>query len=537
MEKEIDNIPINVSARILRHISRGIYRTPAGALKELVSNAHDAGAKKITINTDFPIFEKITITDNGSGMSSDNFKLIISNIGLSDKTAGREFTIPGTNTKRKVIGHYGIGMLAIGQLCKTVTITSKVENEKEGFEAIIDFDDFEVTKIDDIERASIKDETDLETKDKKLSEYASEKDKKFPIGKCRITKLKYNDNDKSEHFTRLELQQVRGFVQKKLSGSLLEKYSDLYLEPNYSSNFAKLLQLYRDKEEDIRRGQYPYEKLCWELAVYSPLKYPVLDVFDKNGQLSYFNKIANAHNFELIIDALELFKPLEINLFLDKEFPVRKIFVWEKEEYFKGKTVSGYMVYRQHIRPKSIQGILIREAGVAIGMYDSTFLEYPYHEGTKFEQLTGELFVEGLSSALNIDRNSFNETDDYYLGLVEWFHRKLHEEVFPSIQKEMKEKREDVIEVFEKSLNKHLKLSGKNRIVKVKNLGKNYPLFVKNKDQITINKALSLGRLKKSSLEKMYLATLLIARNLITPEQMEKILEDLSIISGGKYNG
>lgn len=83
-----ESVEIKVSARILRHISRGIYRTPAAALKELVSNAYDARATEVSINTGFPTFEKIIVTDNGDGISQLEFKKLVQQIGLSEKTAG-----------------------------------------------------------------------------------------------------------------------------------------------------------------------------------------------------------------------------------------------------------------------------------------------------------------------------------------------------------------------------------------------------------------------------------------------------------------
>ncbi len=73
-----EEIEVQVSARILRHVSRGIYRTPAAALKELVSNAYDAGATEVSINTGFPTFEKIVVTDNGDGISREQFKDLVS---------------------------------------------------------------------------------------------------------------------------------------------------------------------------------------------------------------------------------------------------------------------------------------------------------------------------------------------------------------------------------------------------------------------------------------------------------------------------
>ena len=85
---------IKVSARLLRHISRGIYRTPAAALKELVSNAYDARATEVSINTGFPTFESIVVTDNGDGMSQGEFKTLVQRIGLSNKIAGDILTTP-----------------------------------------------------------------------------------------------------------------------------------------------------------------------------------------------------------------------------------------------------------------------------------------------------------------------------------------------------------------------------------------------------------------------------------------------------------
>ena len=73
-KNKIETIPIEVSSRILRHISRGIYRSPAGALKELISNSYDAGAKKVTINSNYPVIDKIIVTDNGCGITKSKFQ-------------------------------------------------------------------------------------------------------------------------------------------------------------------------------------------------------------------------------------------------------------------------------------------------------------------------------------------------------------------------------------------------------------------------------------------------------------------------------
>lgn len=526
MNNKIQEIPVKVSARILRHMSRGIYRTPAGALKELVSNAYDAGATKVTISTDYPVFEKIVVTDNGAGMNKQGFIAIVQNIGLTDKVAGTKFKIPGTSIERIMIGHYGVGILAIGQLCKCVKITSKIENSLEGFEAKLDFEQFEVKQINGIERSMVKDEQKIEKEDKKLRDLKLEEEKKFPIGKCYLKSLKYSTKHRAAHFTKLELEHIRAIVQKKLSGNLLQDYSDIKRESKYSANSEELLKLYRENETEISRGQYPYEKLCWELATYSPITYPDLEIFKKD--LYYFKKLTDSHNFEVVIDGMKLFKPLENIFFEDPKFPVKNVFVWRDETYTKGRKVSGYIILRQRIRPKCMQGILVRESGVAIGMHDLTFLEYPYHEATKFEQLTGELFVEGLSGALNIDRNSFNQIDESYLALVRWFHEKLHKEVFAKIKKDMGvTRRETSLRIFTQTLKQYLQKYHKYNKIEFQKLGKGEKLFHKEGKILYINKDHQEGKPNRSTVEKLLLASVLVISDIMPAGEMEKILNNI----------
>ena len=333
MTTKYQDYPIEVSARILRHISRGIYRTPAGALKELVSNAYDAGAQKVTINTGYPTFKEMIVTDNGKGILLNEFIEIIQNIGLSGKQAGHEFKIPGSNQKRITIGHYGIGILAIGQLCEKVTITSKAEGSLEGFEAVLDFEQFEIKKKNGLERAVIKDEQDIERDDAGKE--------KFPIGKCTIKSLKYSPDSLGDHFTKLKLEVIRDAVQKKLSGNLLKEYPGLEVPWQYSASFQNLIKLFRKKENDVRQGQYPYEKLCWEIATYSPVRYPNIGAFKPGQLLSPFKQLAEDYRFEIIIDGFEITKPFEEEFFKDNNYPIKDIFCWENESYSKGKKVSG----------------------------------------------------------------------------------------------------------------------------------------------------------------------------------------------------
>ena len=80
-----ERIPINVAVAVLADISLGIYRTPSNAIKELINNAFDADATIVTITMGYPSINTITCSDNGDGISSEEFKEIMKRIGGSAK--------------------------------------------------------------------------------------------------------------------------------------------------------------------------------------------------------------------------------------------------------------------------------------------------------------------------------------------------------------------------------------------------------------------------------------------------------------------
>jgi len=70
---------------VLARITEGIYRQPASALRELVSNAYDADATEVVILTDAPRFSHITVRDNGIGFSPEVLTHLVKHIGGSAK--------------------------------------------------------------------------------------------------------------------------------------------------------------------------------------------------------------------------------------------------------------------------------------------------------------------------------------------------------------------------------------------------------------------------------------------------------------------
>lgn len=61
-------------------------------------------------------------------------------------------------------------------------------------------------------------------------------------------------------------------------------------------------------------------------------------------------------------------------------------------------------------------------------LFDSTFMRYQIAERTRLAQITCEIFVnEGLDSALNIDRESFNNAHPHSVYLTKWLHGALRQ--------------------------------------------------------------------------------------------------------------
>src|SRR6266446_7126230 len=125
-----DKFSIDVAASIIADVSAGIYRSPAGALKELISNAFDADAQSVRISTGYPNFKTFTCTDDGSGMTPEHFQRVMGHIGGSTKRdTGEKSPIYG----RPLVGRIGIGLLAIAQICRRFTVVSSSRGSKRKF--------------------------------------------------------------------------------------------------------------------------------------------------------------------------------------------------------------------------------------------------------------------------------------------------------------------------------------------------------------------------------------------------------------------
>jgi hypothetical protein len=128
---------LTTSERVLKRVTDGIYRQPSSALRELISNAYDADATLVEIQTDPPRFDQIIVRDNGNGLTAEALSSLIHNIGGSSKrTAGGAESAMGVCKKsdpmrspggRKLIGKIGIGLFSVSQLTKEFQIITKTK--------------------------------------------------------------------------------------------------------------------------------------------------------------------------------------------------------------------------------------------------------------------------------------------------------------------------------------------------------------------------------------------------------------------------
>ena len=129
---------------VLARITEGIYRQPASALRELVSNAYDADATEVVILTDAPRFGQITVRDNGRGLSPEVVTRLVKHIGGSAKRSeeGKALGITSlTDTDRseggrQLIGKLGIGLFSVAQFTRHFLIMTKTAGD--GFRTIAD---------------------------------------------------------------------------------------------------------------------------------------------------------------------------------------------------------------------------------------------------------------------------------------------------------------------------------------------------------------------------------------------------------------
>ena len=419
---------IRVSDKALAHLSRGLYRSPASALKELVSNAWDANAKQVTISTNYPNFMQVSCSDDGEGFSKEEFNsLMQGGIGNSDKRTDKKAMI----NNRPVLGRLGIGMLSIAQICGSYSITSRPKLGQ-AFRARVNLYDLLKDKLD-----------------KNVPEV---------VRKSRGSQKTENNIGTEEGVTEVD---IGTFDFEKLNGERIPVGTTIIADdvhPSFARAFQQSLTFPKFVEPNLEwskavktfykvatlRELGDYWKLLWELAVASPIPYLSPDALPE-GIIRNEHKQLCDYDFKVVVDSISLRKPVRL-----KDNPngytVVKFQTQDKRIYGKKLCFDGYLVVQEglEIKPAELRGILIRIKNVAIGYYDGTLLDYRINEGPRSRWVVGEVFVrEGLENALNIDRDSFNQFHPEFRAVQEYVHEQLQKELFAEVYKKLEKRSEN----------------------------------------------------------------------------------------------
>jgi hypothetical protein len=396
---------IKVHEKALAHLTRGLYRSPASALRELVSNAWDANATEVTIDCNYPHFYQISVQDNGEGFSEEEFDQIMSGgVGNSDKRTQH----PPLKFGREIIGRLGIGMLGIAQICGSFTVSSRPKKGK-AFRARVHLYDLLKQRLDDDDP----DIVNVKTTEVDVGEY----------------KFEDVDPDEIPEGTTIIADDVHPTFTRSFQQSLT--YDD-FLEPEL--NWKKNLKIISGVHSLQQLGDY--WRLLWELSASIPVPY-IDETALPGGLIKKEQTRLEKANFRVVVDGIPLFKPVYLR---GNEAGYTTVRVGPSKETVYGNKLAftGYIAVQEgtQLRPDELRGILIRIKDIGIGYYDPSLLDYRYNQGPRSRWVTGEIFVrEGLENALNVDRDSFNRFHPEFRVLQAHVHKLLEDQVFPKVYK------------------------------------------------------------------------------------------------------
>ncbi|MCG5450778.1 ATP-binding protein [Micromonospora hortensis] len=478
-ENEVVQARLTTDERVLARVTDGIYREPSSALRELISNAYDADASEVVIQTDRPRFSSITITDNGNGMSPEVLAHVIEHIGGSAKRSpdggelgvtrrDNSFLSPGG---RRLIGRIGIGLFSVSQLTHSFQIITKVAGDPWRTVAVVRLRTFS-DEASDVEKGPYEAglvsiwrvaARDVEASGTTIVLTDLQRHTVRTLSDAdRWYRVHTGEKPPRYHVGRLERGELVS-EQGKPADSLPWKDSD--------DGLAAFTSLVDAVWEELSTGSSrnpsidflfdKYLQTVWEIALAAPLAYvgahPLLVgpeeadryVFEANkreparplseGSLASALEVADdigtgKQPFSVFVDNLELRRPIRLEGLPSTSHAVKKplVFADRVREEFGGADSArsggplefiAYIMWAPKIAPIEHRGALIRVHGASGTLFDETFLDYGIAETTRLRQLTCEIFVtQGFESALNIDREGFNQAHPHARRITSWLH-------------------------------------------------------------------------------------------------------------------
>jgi hypothetical protein len=418
---------IRVAVRVVRHISSGIYRTPAGALKELVNNAFDSQAAHVWIRTDHPEHRSIVVEDDGNGMTEEVAEMTFRHVGASLKTADPD-SFPITK-HRRIIGMFGIGLLASAHISKTITILSHPKGKDYSLRVDLDLSPY----------------FELINQTQPLEEFTfgTVKIQRVPRPPgARGTTVTLAKVEKDSNFYKALTRKSRARVRSKVPLELMNWPSDDSPDEPGGSRMSSFIEAIDNWGVSSITRLDGREYILWELALIAPIEYLDGGPIDQRLLRGDVKQIvddlvekARQWNFKVIFDGVELRKPIKLpskkqrttaadrrDLAGEGDFQVVPIKFDFKTKTRHHVVATGYVLWQPyHVVPEEIRGLYTRVSGVGLGPYENTLYKSIVGEDPLMRvQVSGEMWIEeGLADAINLDRSGFIELDSDYQELKE----------------------------------------------------------------------------------------------------------------------
>lgn len=122
---------MNLDLNVLNHLGINLYTKIPAVLSEAVANAYDADAENVDIRISD---DCVIITDNGSGMNTDQVNKRFLTVGYQKRTDETETPI----FHRKPMGRKGIGKLSLFSIAKNIEIHTYNGETKDAFAIDVD---------------------------------------------------------------------------------------------------------------------------------------------------------------------------------------------------------------------------------------------------------------------------------------------------------------------------------------------------------------------------------------------------------------
>ena len=451
---ELAQTKLQTDQKVLARITDGIYRHVSSAIRELVCNSFDADATEVYIDTDVPRFKKITIRDNGNGMSIDTLSnmlhhiggsakrnFIKSNLGIFDKndpTLSPKF-------KRKLIGKIGIGLFSVAQLTRDFSIITKQEGNDYYLIADINLNNYSEEKTQQAAERGESFEAGIVSvyseKTENISAHGTDiilrNIKKSAIDQLKSIDIWTQALDDDQDFVGDDAKPDFHIGGTTDNGEIIIDDSKLPWKQeddaatkfrSFYDNFVELEN--KSRFPSLQKNIDNYLNMLWILGLSLPLKYiennpyditksecsyiyqiqnnqtNALNITDKLTNISVgdylgLNTNGNFDNFNVFIDDVQIFRPIKpvepIRTQADFRGPVLFYGKYSPDLSRFDDNISGgklsfeaFIKWAPRIVPKEHRGLTIRMHGATGALFDPDFMRWQLAE----YQLKTQLLVE-----------------------------------------------------------------------------------------------------------------------------------------------